>query len=292
MLSKNKKEEHTMKRYLNSRSIGSLLIPLGLLTLLSCGKNNDANSQAQAADLSKTQNQGKGKSSSQARFAPKSADDAIDQAQQNGDFLCVQFYEKKDDTFKQMRKTVQVFSKNSAKTIRMYDALTTDGKETEAIQKYGINRAPLPVLLVFAPNGAVTGGFPQKVTEEQLSSSMVPKLIMDILKTVQARKIALVLLQNSKTKYNAETALTADEFARDPRLNGYVDIIKQDPSDEEIKDFLKQCNIANTTEEAATVLVVPPGQIGGVYSGKTTKNTLIAGLASCSSGCGSGCGPK
>ena len=281
-----------MKRYLNSRSIGSLLIPLGLLTLLSCGKNNDANSQAQAADLSKTQNQGKGKSSSQARFAPKSADDAIDQAQQNGDFLCVQFYEKKDDTFKQMRKTVQVFSKNSAKTIRMYDALTTDGKETEAIQKYGINRAPLPVLLVFAPNGAVTGGFPQKVTEEQLSSSMVPKLIMDILKTVQARKIALVLLQNSKTKYNAETALTADEFARDPRLNGYVDIIKQDPSDEEIKDFLKQCNIANTTEEAATVLVVPPGQIGGVYSGKTTKNTLIAGLASCSSGCGSGCGPK
>lgn len=281
-----------MINYLNSRAIGSLLIPLGLLTLLACGKNNNANSQAQAADLSKTQNQGKGKPSLRERFSPKSADDAIDQAQQNGDFLFVKFYEKKDDSFKQMQKTAQEFSKNSAKTIRMYDALTTDDKETEVIQKYGINRAPLPLLLVFAPNGAITGGFPQKVTEEQLSSSLVPKLVMDILKTVQARKIALVLLQNSKTKFNAETALTADEFASDPRLNGYVDIIKQDPRDEEIKDFLKQCNIANTTEEAATVLVVPPGQIGGVYPGKVTKETLIAGLASCSSGCGSGCGPR
>jgi len=281
-----------MKSDLNFKRIGSLLIPFVLVILFACGKNDNASMQAQAADLTKTQNQVKGKTSLKVSFAPESANNAIAQAQQNGDFLLMLFYEKKDDSFKQMQKISRVFSENMAKVIRTYTALTTDGKESEVIQKYGINRASLPVLLVFAPNGAITGGFPQKVTEEQLSNCMVSKLVMDVLKAVQARKIALVLLQNSKTKYNAETALTADEFARDPRLNGYVDIIKQDPGDEEIKDFIAQCKIDNSKNEATTVFIVPPGQIRGVYSGKTTKNTLIAGLASCSSGCGSGCGPR
>lgn len=275
---------------MNCKIIGSLSIAFAFLILFACGKNDSTTSQARAADLAKTQNQVKGKTSSQAQFAPESANEAIAQAQQNGDFLFMLFYEKKDDSLQEMQKTLQDFSKKSAKAIRIYDALTTDDKESDVIQKYGINRAPLPVLLVFAPNGAITGGYPQTVTEEQLAGSMAPKLVMNILKTVQAGKIALVLLQNDKTKNNAEMTQSAAEFAQDQRLAGYVDILKQDPDDAEIKDFLAQCKIKENIDEAATVLIVPPGQIGGVYSGKITKETLIAGLSSCSGG--SCCGPR
>lgn len=272
-----------MKNFLNSKNIGSLLIHFALLILLVCMKNDNANSQTQKAI------QSKGKTSSQKHSAPESANKAIALAQQNCEFLFMLFYEKKDNSFQEMQKTVQAFSKNSAKTIKTYEALTTDSKESDVIQKYGINRTPLPVLLVFAPNGAITGGFPQKVTEEQLSSCMVPKLIMNILKSVQAKKVALVLLQNKNTKFNTETTNVANEFSKDNRLLGYVDIIKQDPSDGDIKDFLTQCKIESTTKEATTVLIVPPGKIGGVYSGKITKETLITGLVACSGG---GCCPK
>jgi len=270
-----------MKSFLKSKISGSLLIHFALLILLVCMKNDNAYSQ--------TQNQAKGKTSSQKHISPESANKAIAQAQQNGDFLYILFYEKKDNSFQEMQKTVQAFSKNSAKAAKTYAALTTDSKESDVIQKYGINRAPLPVLLAFAPNGAITGGFPQKVTEQQLSDCMVSKLIMKILKTVQAKKVALVLLQNKNTKFNTETANVAVEFSKDERLIGLVDIIKQDPSDGDIKEFLTQCKIESTTKDAATVLIVPPGKIGGVYSGNVTKETLIAGLASCSGG---GCCPK
>ena len=282
-----------MKSFLKSKNVGSLLIHFAFLILLVCMKNDNANSQTQTAIQPRTQKQAKAKTSSQKHFAPESANKAIAQAQQNGDFLYMLFYEKKDDSFQEMQKTVQSFSKNSAKAIKTYTALTTDIKESDVIQKYGINRVSLPVLLAFAPNGAITGGFPQKVTEKQLSSCMVSRLIMNVLKSVQAQKIALVLLQNKNTKFNTETTNVADEFSKDERLIGYVDIIKQDPNDGEIKDFLTQCKIESATKEATTVLIVPPGKIGGVYSGKVTKEILIAGLASCSSGgCGSSCGPR
>jgi len=276
-----------MKSFLKSKNIGSFLIHFALLILLLYMKNDNANSQT--AIPSKTQNQAKVNTSSQKPFAPESANKAITQIQQNDEFLCMLFYEKKDDSFQEMRKTIQVFSKNSAKAIKTYEALTTASKESDVIQKYGIDRAPLPVLLVFAPNGAITGGFPQKVTEKQLSNCIVSKFIMNILKSVQAGKVALILLQNKDTKFNTETTNVADEFSKDQRLLGYVDIIKQDPNDGEIKDFLTQCKIENTTKEAATVLIVPPGKIGGVYPGKTTKEALITGLASCSGG---SCCPK
>jgi hypothetical protein len=252
-------------------------------------KNEIANSQTKTAIGSKTSEQVKGKTSSKKYVAPESANKAIAQAQKNGAYLYMLFYEKKDNSFQEMQKSVQAFSKNSTKTIKTYEAMTTDSKESDVIQKYGINRTPLPLLLVFAPNGAITGGFPQKVTEEQLSNCMVPKLIMNILKSVQAGKVALVLLQNDNTTFNKEVAKVADEFSKDARVLGYVDIIRQDPTDGNIKDFLTQCKIENTMKEATTVLIVPPNKIGGVYSGKITKETLITGIASCSGG---GCCPK
>lgn len=270
-----------MKSFLKSKDMGSLLALIALLIFLICMRTDNANSQ--------TQKEVKGMKSVQKSDAPGSANKAISQAQENGKFLVMLFYERKDNSFQEMQKTVQAFSKTSVKAIIIYEVLTTDSKESDVIHKYGINRAPLPVVLVFAPNGAITGGFPQKVTNQQLSNCMVPKLIMNILISVQSGKVALVLLQNKNTKFNTEVTNVANEFSKDARVLGYVDIIKHDPSDGDIKEFLTQCKIECTTKEAATVLIVPPNKIGGVFSGKITKDTLIAGLASCS---GSGCCPK
>jgi hypothetical protein len=63
-------------------------------------------------------------------------------------------------------------SKTSEKSL-FYKARTTDEKEKDTIAKYGIDRASLPILLVFAPNGAVTGGFPGKVRVDELKRSIV-----------------------------------------------------------------------------------------------------------------------
>ena len=224
--------------------------------------------------------------------AYKNAAEAIGAAQSNGQYLFLLFYDKKDSSFKAMESSINNAKIGSSKSVLLYEAKTTDAKEKDTIAKYRVSRAPLPLVLVVAPNGAITGGFPQKVSVTELQKSItVSKTVTGILKAVQQGKIALVLLQNSKTKFNSESATAAQEFAGDARLKGMVDIIKADPGDQKNSSFLKDSKISPNMSESTIAMVIPPGTIAGVYSGKTSKDTLISALASCSSGgCGSGSG--
>jgi hypothetical protein len=227
-----------------------------------------------------------------------SANEAIKSAQTTKQYLFILFYEKKDDLFTEMNKQIDLFQKSSSKKTIKYTAVITDIKESGTVTKYGINQAPLPVVLVFAPNGAVTGGFPEKVTVQQLEKCIVSELTTKILKPLQEQKLVLVLLQNNKTAYNKESTDAATEFSNDTKLKGYVEIIKTDPANSENKEFVAQCKLDGKMSEATIVFLAPPGSIVGTYKGKTTKEILLSGLAKLSScgsgGCGNsgGCGPK
>jgi hypothetical protein len=149
----------------------------------------------------------------------------------------------------------------------------------------------LPLLLVHAPNGVITGGFQETVTQEQLkSSTSVQECILEVLKPLQEQKLVIVSLKNSKTRFNREASQASDEFAQDPRLAGKVAIIEKDPSDPKNKDLVKQCGLSGTIAEATTALLAPPGSLLKVFKGKITKSDLMAALASCSSG--GSCCPK
>lgn len=220
---------------------------------------------------------------------PKTAQEAIETAEKQHQYLFLLFYDQKNDSFKAMEAVIKTFINKSPQKILTYNALSTDNKEADTVAKYGISRAPLPIVLVFASNGAITGGFPQKVDENQLKQCLVADITMKILKTLQEKKIALIMLQNGKTKFNPESTAVANDFSNDSRVKGYVDQIKADPADPKNKEFLDQCKLNPGLWEATIVLIVPPGKMGGIYSGKTTKDALIQGLSACSSGgCGSG----
>ncbi|HEX3046330.1 MAG TPA: hypothetical protein VHY08_16350 [Bacillota bacterium] len=219
----------------------------------------------------------------------KSAQVAIDTAKNQRQYLFILFYNQKDDAFRAMDTAIQNFLKKTPQRIITYTALTTDNKEANIVTKYGIGQVQLPAVLVFAPNGAITGGYPQKVTEDQLKKCLVAEITMKILKTLQEQKIALVMLQNGKTKFNQESTAAANDFANDSSVKGWVDLIKIDPDDSKNKEFLDSCNLNFQKKEATLVLLVPPNKIGGIYPGKTTKAAIMQGLSACSSGsCGAG----
>jgi len=229
----------------------------------------------------------------QSHITPKTAADAIKTAQNNGQYLFLLFYETKEDSVKVMENTVKDFKSKTSEKISFHRARTTDYNEKDIIAKYGIDRAPLPVLLVFAPNGAMTGGFVQKVTEKELKGSIVSDLVMSISKTVQEKKIALVLLQNNRTKFNKESLIAAQEFSNDSKLKGFVDIIKADPDDSKNNSFISSLKLNEKISEAIVVFIVPPGTIAGVFKGNISKDTLMSALSSCSSGSDNkGCCPR
>jgi hypothetical protein len=225
---------------------------------------------------------------------PKTTQEALNASQKTDDFLVVIFYDQKNDLFNTMDQTITKFQKESKEKIRVFHAAVKDKAESEIVKKYQIDRAKLPLTLVFAPNGAITGGFEQKVTTEQLKKTLVPELVAKIIKAVRERKVAVVVLENSKTRFNAESSRVADEFANDPQLKGKVEIIQGNPDDPKIQEFLAQVDIKKPVSTSTLVLLAPPGgAIMGTFSGdRVTKDDLITALTPPSSGCGSGgCSP-
>jgi thiol-disulfide isomerase/thioredoxin len=219
---------------------------------------------------------------------------AIEKAAKAGKYIFVLFYKNKNEQTRKMKESLSAVVKEHANRARLIEIDAAAASEQDIVKKFDLSRAPMPLVLAIAPNGAVTGGFPQKVTSEQLEKCFVSKLIMKVLKPMQEGKVVLVLLQNSSTRFNSESAKAAGDFAVDKKLNGFVEIIRQDPLDSEAKDFLEQCKLDKKILQATIVFLVPPGRIAGIFPGKTTKKTLMAALASCSGGsCKPGsCSPK
>jgi uncharacterized protein YpmS len=231
-----------------------------------------------------------------ASAAPQNAQDAITDAQAKSQYLFVMFYEKKDGLYKLMDEKLKNYNKGNKDMPLLYRAKMTDPKEAEIVAKYRVMGAPMPLVLVFAPNGVVTGGFPTQISDEQLKSSFPSQFVLNILKVMQDGKLALVMLQNNSTKFNIESTKAADEFAKTKGLIGAVEKIYADPEDAASKDLMMQSKIPGVLTEATIILIAPPGKIGGVYTGKINQKQLMAGLAACSGGSckpgAPGCGPK
>ena len=128
------------------------------------------------------------------------------------------------------------------------------------------------MVLIIAPNGAITGGFPKAITADQLKQSVsVSDLMLKTIKSLQEQKVALVALQNSSTKFNTESWAGVNEFASDANYKNLVVAIKADPSAAGSLEFIKQCQLIVPLSEATVVVLLPPGKIGKVLTGKLTK---------------------
>jgi hypothetical protein len=138
-----------------------------------------------------------------------------------------------------------------------------------------------------APNGVVTNGASKTVTADQLEQSVsVSDLMLKTLKPLLEQKVALVALQNSSTKFNDESLQGVNDFANDPQYKQYVAVVKADPAAKGSQDFVKQCQLLAPLAEATVVVLLPPGQIGKILTGKVTKADILKSLQSCKTGSG------
>jgi len=229
-------------------------------------------------------------------FAATSSADALKEAEAQAQYLCVIFYDKKESIFNDMVKQLDAYNSSLSKKAATYKVDVANESEYGFISRYGVMRAKLPLLLVFAPNGVITGGFEQTITVEQLKPSMnVSELMLKVLKPIQERKVVLVTLQNSSTINNDESWKAVTDFTSDPQYSMYTVAIKGDPSASGSKEFIKQCGLIEPIVESTVVVLLPPGSIGKILKGKITKADILSALQSCASlgGCGGGtCGPK
>ena len=204
--------------------------------------------------------------------------------------LFVFFFSKDDEPTRLARKTLEQAVRGMGRSVEWMAVDIASASEAEIVNKYNIRSAPMPIVIAFAPNGAITGGFrTADIKEEKLKGAIASRGMQESMKALQEQKIVFICCQGKKTQFNKEAMLGVDEFKADARYAAYTAVVKIDPADKAEKGFLTQLKIDPNAKDAATAILVPPNMVLGVTNGPTSKAAVLKMLASASSG---GCGPK
>lgn len=176
----------------------------------------------------------------------------------------------------------------------------TDKTNAALVTKYGLSGAPLPLILVMAPNGVVAGGYAlEQATPENLVELIPTKKQAAALLAFSEGKPAFIVLYKKTMKDKAQALDECKKAATG--LSGkavVVDVDLDDKSESEFLSLLKPDMKALTT----TVLVFNgKGQFSDEFKAPVQSATLITSSrkvpkSGCAPGaCGSGssgCAPK
>jgi hypothetical protein len=214
------------------------------------------------------------------------------QAADAGKYLFAFFWKTEDENTAAMRG---VFDRAMSQVAQRADAVTvniTDPAEQAIVDEYRLERAPMPLVLAIAPNGAITGGFPAKFEEKELLDAFVTPRTQDCMKLLQDGKLVFLCIQNEKTGSNDAALQGVRDFRKDPKFSSATEIVMLDPSDKAEASFLTDLQVSPETKDAVTVFLAPPGAPLAMFQGATSKEQLVATLQKASSACGpGGCGP-
>ena len=267
----------------------SLLLAVGLLVpLTGCGTSvaSDAKSESETA-VERTTNE----SAPAAATEPSRVLAAREKAAEEDKYLFALFTKAEDDNTKEMRSVFENAMAKAADRANAVAVQVTDPAEAEVVEEYGLEQAPMPLVLAIAPNGAVTGGFPTKFSEDELLSAFASPASEQCMKSLQDGKLVFLCVQNEETQQKDEAMEGVKDFAADELVRDMTEIVVVDPADDTEQSFLEELQIDPTTETALSVLLAPPGTLVAIHEGATSKDQWFAELRRGGGCCGPG-GPS
>ncbi|MCX5801845.1 MAG: hypothetical protein NTX17_10750 [Candidatus Eisenbacteria bacterium] len=222
---------------------------------------------------------------------------AMDSAAKAKKYLFIFCYKSDDEQTQKMRKLFDVATTKVRKKANSTKVNIADPTEKGIVAKFKLEGAPTPLVLVLAPNGAVTGGFPVSFEEKQLMEAFVSPCAENCLRALQDGKLVLLCVQNASSNSKDAALKGVTDFKADPRFAQFTQIVMLNPTDVAETKFLGQLQVDPKSSEAITVFMTPPGTVLGKFNGATNKARLVTALSTASSGgCGSGskssCCPK
>jgi len=207
-------------------------------------------------------------------------------------YLFALFRKEDESQTSAMRAVLEEVMKEVADKADSVEVDVTDPSEKPIVDKFDLDRTPMPIILAIAPNGAITGGFPTEVEKQRLLDAFASPGTEKCMKPLQDNRLVFLCVQNGNTKLNDAALMGVREFKADARFAQATEIVMLDPTDGAEAGFLTDLRVDPKTETAVTVFLAPPGMPVAMYEGATNKDELVATLQRASSACGpGGCGP-
>ncbi|MFN4258342.1 MAG: hypothetical protein ACK4RK_03540 [Gemmataceae bacterium] len=209
---------------------------------------------------------------------------AIEEAENAKKYLFV-FFWKADDPATRAARAVfdQALAGQKQRAVTVAISVA-DPAEKDIVEFFGISRAPMPLVLAVAPNGAVTKALHTKLDSQELLDAFVSEGTAHCLRVIQENKLLLLCVQNSSSSQAKEALQGVQAFQADPRFAKAAEIVVINPADPKESKLLHDFHVDPKSAAAVTVFMAPNGVIIGKFEGAVTKDQLEAKLKAAQSG--------
>lgn len=207
--------------------------------------------------------------------SPSPAEQHISQAASDQKYSFIVFYKQNDAATQAAIKTLsQGLASRKDQAVTLY-VNVADAKEKALVDKYKVARAPMPMTVAVAPNGAMTGIF-QKLETGHIAQSFVTPTTAECMKSLQSGKVVLLCIHPT---HEATTPTGVAEFQADAEFKNRVSLVSMQLNDQAEASFLTDLQIDAAKVQGTTVVfMAPPGAMVGKYTAQVTKAKLAADL--------------
>lgn len=188
----------------------------------------------------------------------------------------------------------EAFEAAAAASVDRADACSvhlSDPRQAAFVKEFDLSRAPTPLVLVIAPNGAVTLGELGAVTESQVREAFLSPAAAASLGAFQKGRLVLVCCRRAGELTNQEVDAGVAAFQADQAYGPATEVVRVNIADPDEADFLAELDVAPTSTEPVTALLAPPAGLLAKFIGTVTPEELKTALNTAGT-CGpNGCGP-
>ena len=208
-------------------------------------------------------------------------------------YAFVLFWKQNTPETQRMQQVVEGAMPELNGKARIGSVNVTNPRERATVKKFGVDRAPMSLLIAVAPNGAITQAWPLKCEPAQVREGIVSAGTAQCVKGLQDGKLVFVSVQSKNSAHRQIATLAIDGFRADPRFANASETVIIDPTDAREATFLHYLDVDTATKEATTGLLAPPGKPLAKFVGMVSTEQIIAKITAAQSECcpGGKCGP-
>ncbi len=221
-------------------------------------------------------------------FEARPSAEVLAQAAENSKHTILWFHADGDSNVAATARILKQAEEKWSDRAEVVSVKVDDAAHRDLVQKYNVRRTPL--VLVVAPNGAVTAGFASLADLGQLAQAFVSPAMAEILQAVQQDQAVFLCVGSPQDPRAARNLAEAKEAER--MLEGIARVVALDPQDQAEGDLLRTCKVDRSDSEAelVTVVVSPRGSLVARLTGDITTERLFdsfAKILQIPRGCGS-----
>jgi hypothetical protein len=219
---------------------------------------------------------------------------AINRAATTQKYVFLFFWKERNAETEKAWSVFQPAAVKLAASAEVVSVQTTNPAEKQVVDRYGVDRAPMPLVLALGPSGAITKAFTKAFDENQLRTAFVSPGTQRCLKALQNRLMVFVCVVDKASPQDQVTIPRGvQDFKADPLWGLATEIILVNARDEGEAAFLNALQIDPKAQKPVAVFLAPPGAMIGTFDGTATKQQIVDKLLSAQSNpCAGGkCGP-